>query len=173
MKKICQHCGKEFETTNSRKIYCTRDCMYKAKNLRKVKELSENSKKNFQKYIEENGSKRNCLYCGKEFEITKPQQLRKIYCSKSCCKKVDNMFGNKEERDKKYKDILRYGGNKEKALIRDKYSCYFCSSSDDLVIHHIDFTGQTNDPNNELDNLVTLCRSCHIKLHKIAIKPNV
>lgn len=47
---------------------------------------------------------------------------------------------------------------------RDNYSCNICKEqllSEELLIHHID----ENKKNNKLNNLITLCFSCHGKLH--------
>jgi len=68
--------------------------------------------------------------------------------------------------DRIYKDEIRFGGNKEKSLIRDNYTCQDCGSRDNLVTHHKDKSGNSDNPNNEMDNLITLCRSCHMKKHK-------
>jgi len=53
----------------------------------------------------------------------------------------------------------------EVILDRDNYTCQWkklCDGSKkDLVIHHIDF----NDRNNDFQNLITLCHSCHRYFH--------
>lgn len=45
------------------------------------------------------------------------------------------------------------------------HKCLECGSQEYLNIHHIDKSGQTDNPNNSLDNLQLLCRSCHARLH--------
>lgn len=74
------------------------------------------------------------------------------------------------------KDVLkdhhnkkRFGGNKFKAMERDEYKCRNCGIDKNLEIHHIDGTGYKSigDPkksNNSLENLMTLCHSCHIRI---------
>ncbi len=42
---------------------------------------------------------------------------------------------------------------------RDKFRCHICGSDNKLMVHHIDY----NKKNCNLDNLVTLCNSCHSK----------
>ena len=48
-----------------------------------------------------------------------------------------------------------------RALERDHYRCQKCNVKYPLEIHHIN-----NHIALELDNLVTLCRSCHKQIHK-------
>ncbi|MEK6880326.1 MAG: HNH endonuclease signature motif containing protein, partial [Nanoarchaeota archaeon] len=40
---------------------------------------------------------------------------------------------------------------------RDNFICQECGDYRDLTIHHIDYNKKNNNPN----NLITLCRSCH------------
>ena len=58
---------------------------------------------------------------------------------------------------------------------RDCFKCRMCGVSKDklkkgsLIVHHIDF----NKRNNSINNLVSLCRTCHLKLHmndKISVR---
>jgi len=67
--------------------------------------------------------------------------------------------------NKKYKDMIRYGGNREKVIERDNNTCQHCGSHKKLNVHHIDGSGQTNTPNNDMANLITLCKVCHAKEH--------
>ena len=64
---------------------------------------------------------------------------------------------------------IMFDGNDVIAIERDGYKCLDCGRSDNfgkrLCVHHLDETGQTDSPNNSLDNLVTLCHSCHAKRH--------
>jgi len=60
----------------------------------------------------------------------------------------------------------KYGDNGFVVLERDNYSCQRCDSKKQIQIHHIDW----NKENNELDNLILLCNSCHQKLHTFVPK---
>ena len=54
-------------------------------------------------------------------------------------------------------------------LDRDGWRCQRCGRYGRMEIHHAD-----GDPmNNDVDNLRTLCRSCHIRHHAPAITPAV
>ena len=68
----------------------------------------------------------------------------------------------------KNKDAIRFGGNRKIVLKRDSNSCQVCGKTDKLVIHHLDETENRKkmNANNNIDNLITLCRGCHIKVHR-------
>lgn len=107
-----------------------------------------------------------CVICGKEFEKVR-NSASEILCSNPECKKQ-----RRRDREKQYrlnhKDIVKpykYGGNRNKAWERDNYTCQLCGSKENIVCHHIDGSGNTDHPNNNLDNLITLCSACHSSLH--------
>jgi len=63
-------------------------------------------------------------------------------------------------------------GIRDTVLGRDNRQCRLCGKARndrDLMIHHIDHSGQTDDPNHDMGNLVTLCRSCHFHLHRLVL----
>ena len=66
-----------------------------------------------------------------------------------------------------------FGGNRIKVLERDNYSCQVCgakkSDGTKIIVHHKDRTGwgkKKNEKNNKMDNLISLCQPCHVKIHK-------
>ncbi len=81
----------------------------------------------------------------------------------------------KEDRDRLglYLVTSRFGGLRDVVLKRDEYQCISCGMSQDahkerwgrgLTVDHIDGRGRDNpNPNNILENLQTLCLSCHGK----------
>ena len=75
----------------------------------------------------------------------------------------------KEER-LAYMRVMReekhFGGKREAVLLRDGFSCTKCGSKELLIVHHIDLNGRgSSSPNNEMGNLATLCRACHVRVH--------
>lgn len=74
-------------------------------------------------------------------------------------------------KNKKYREKMNFNSNRQKALDRDNCTCSLCGLKADesqLVVHHKDGNGRgkpIDKKNNDLSNLVTLCRSCHIKEH--------
>ena len=66
-------------------------------------------------------------------------------------------FERKDYRGPKWRII------RKEILERDGYMCAICGSKNNLVVHHIEpyYISKNNNP----ENLITLCRSCHIKKH--------
>ena len=53
--------------------------------------------------------------------------------------------------------------NKRNAVLqRDKYKCKKCGSKKNLQVHHLTYEHFKHEP---LEDLVTLCRNCHSKIH--------
>ena len=60
-----------------------------------------------------------------------------------------------------------FGWNRAKVLKRDNYTCQKCGSkTNKLCVHHIDGQGRrSEEANNKMSNLQTLCIPCHSRLH--------
>lgn len=65
------------------------------------------------------------------------------------------------------REVKHFDGKREVILKRDGFCCTKCGANKSLVVHHLDGNGRGKEkPNNHESNLVTLCRSCHIKEHR-------
>jgi hypothetical protein len=63
-------------------------------------------------------------------------------------------------------ELERFGRRRSEVLQRDNNKCVVCNGTTRLCIHHKDGSGRGKPShNNSLDNLVTLCNSCHNKIH--------
>ena len=60
---------------------------------------------------------------------------------------------------------IRFNGNYYDVLNRDGYMCRVCGSEDEIRVHHIDGYRENKPENNEMNKLITLCRSCHASVH--------
>jgi len=118
---------------------------------------------------------KKCNICGLNFV---PRHRSVKFCSDPCRSQQQKLTWKKYKQEnlelcrKRTRDnqrILnnknRFGGLREIALKRDKYTCSSCnkkkSPSQRLVLHHKDH----NKKNNTLENFITLCQSCHAHLH--------
>ena len=177
--KICPHCNNPFIPENrSDQVYCSNECRTDAKAKRKNIELTE----------------RLCIVCGTQFmpiqnkqiccspkcvsdrhyslnKDNKRQQAKEWRLNNPERVKENNRL-KKEKNPELYKQIeqrshdkSRFSGNKSIALERDGYKCTRCGATENLAMHHKDGSGQTDNPNNDLDNLETLCSSCHTLHH--------
>jgi len=74
---------------------------------------------------------------------------------RECCRLSQITVNNRE----------RFGGNRQHVLNRDDYNCQIClcdvSGKGKPCVHHLD----KDKTNNSIENLQTLCLSCHAKLH--------
>ena len=102
-----------------------------------------------------------CAWCGKIIERT-PSQLQK---NKSgyfyCCIEHGNLHKNQLRRESgEWDHSLNYRLN---AFQKYEHKCACCGWDEDeriLEVHHID----NNHNNNQLDNLILLCPTCHRKI---------
>ncbi len=73
------------------------------------------------------------------------------------------------EKMKEYREQQFFDGKRQAILHRDNFTCVACGREEEeknLTVHHRDGQGRSvDDPNNDEKNLVTLCRSCHLKEH--------
>jgi hypothetical protein len=68
--------------------------------------------------------------------------------------------------DKKRRECRYFDNKRNTVLDRDGHKCCVCGFKDDLVVHHTDGHGSNTDhPNNDLNNLQTLCHACHSSIH--------
>ncbi|MDD5338437.1 MAG: HNH endonuclease [Dehalococcoidales bacterium] len=66
--------------------------------------------------------------------------------------------------------------NRKKVLERDGHLCQMCGAQDDLEVHHKDNRGPHiagAEADNSLSNLITLCPSCHQRLHRKVIGKHI
>ena len=158
----CKQCGKIFNRTPSHikrrpNPFCSRECFKSFTNKIDVK----------------------CDFCGKKIKKS-PSKIKKHkyhFCSKKC---VDNFKKKYYRRENHWnwqngKSFEPYGVEfnsklREQIRSRDNFRCQECFRHQDelrtktnrpykLNIHHIDY----NKKNNNSNNLISLCRVCHIK----------
>lgn len=81
MLKVCEFCGKEFETENKRVKYCSKECKVHTYTLRRKEKSSRPS------------GKYKCLNCGKDFDYISGQDSYK-FCTDNCKFMYIAMLGN-------------------------------------------------------------------------------
>lgn len=175
----CQYCGEVNETTPSdaeRANYCDKECM--------AADYSEKMSGDGNPMWNGGFDEITCEWCGETAEFVPAEAEVRRFCSARCYKDWlseeragDAWIGedNPGWKGGVTRDA-RYGRNwkqqRKKALERDGYECLLCGTSEDLNVHHktpIRTFDKSTDGwwrlANDLDNLITLCRSCHKKVH--------
>ena len=108
-----------------------------------------------------------CAFCGKKlerryfpgcnkFEDMKHFKQRK-YCDRLCMRKAFTNVGNNNSNWSNTHSTARTINE----LFLHKNKCEICNKAEKLDIHHVD----KNPNNNNAENLMCLCRSCHMKIH--------
>lgn len=115
---------------------------------------------------------RICAECGGGFVPSKYSAHRNSFCSAKCARKVQSRNFQKRHPEKVLATNrrVRWGGNWLKAIERDGGKCQICGKASGLHVHHRDGSGETDSPNHALDNLQTLCRTCHKRVHTITYR---
>lgn len=155
--RFCRDCGEQIlsEKSVNHRILCD-SCV--TKNKRSQKKLFP----------------RLCELCGKEFS---PHSQIARYCSRTCSNKAHSqrMSGTGNSH---YKHGESYSKEflvlRDEAIERDGHACAVCQKKEafkstkryekqsNLTVHHINHDFQDD----RLENLITLCRSCHTTHHK-------
>lgn len=100
----------------------------------------------------------NAYYAAHASEV-KAERLRRYYANRS----------QASLKHKAYREAIWYDSLRQTALERDKHTCQKCGKPGN-VVHHIDGKGRPvprSEKNNRLENLQTLCRVCHGRVHAV------
>lgn len=184
---ICPVCGKRFSKrkyNDSQSTYCSQKCAYKGRTLGYTKRNIESGYN-----TEPTKITLNCNNCKNDFIVEKIEKGRK-YCSRECFLESHKkqMLGENNPSwidGRSYEKECYRGANWDeqrfKCYKRDNYVCQACeikcisrrnlndkNGSKIIQCHHIE--SFDNGKNNNLNNLITLCASCHKKMHEGVIK---
>ena len=120
-----------------------------------------------------------CVYCGRWFTPSyravraRSEVLNgvgrgdcNLYCSDACKKSCPTFYqmkypkGYKEASSREVQPELR-----QMVFKRDNYKCQICGTTNPLHCHHILSVRQNPIESADIDNCITLCKSCHKKVH--------
>ena len=111
---------------------------------------------------------KHCAYCGKEmhrvrFESGRLEDLsafkRRKYCCRECMRKAFIKVG---ENNQLYAPSHHTARAIAYTIQEKERKCEICGSTSNIDVHHKDGNRTNNNP----ENLVLLCRSCHMKEHR-------
>lgn len=161
----CDICGSEFNVKHAKKDtrrFCSDECHTE---WRKGAYSGKNNH-NYKRDIES-----TCEWCGDSYTARRYREDSTRFCSQECMVKWRSQEYSGEDHPR-WKDNGNYyrGPNwhrqREKARERDDYECQNCGSVKQLQVHHITPYESFDDYEeaNRLQNLITLCTSCHHQL---------
>src|SRR3989344_2488433 len=113
-----------------------------------------------------------CIECGERVNPVRGHKSRCPECSTRVIeekKKIYNQSPRMKAFYKRRNDLRRYGGLREKVIIRDKEKCVDCGMTRaeqrlkwniDLRVRFKDGKGRYKDRNMALDNMETVCSKC-------------
>lgn len=156
--RICEFCGESFQTTQhlvniGKGLFCSKKCSLVSR---------------------KNGKMVNCQHCNKEFYLV-PSKHDK-YCSVTCGA-LGRIGKYTREKNGKWKGELRKNKGSRashelrdwrKAVYeRDNYRCTKCDKiGERLNAHHLIPWRESIDLRFEIENGITLCVPCHLKIHE-------
>jgi hypothetical protein len=111
-----------------------------------------------------NKIEKKCLRCGKIFYDHPCHAKRRKFCSYYCVNKdYEERCGGRG--DSHFYNRTLWRKLRKEVLVRDGYNCTKCGYHAEryLQVHHINLRRIGGD--DEVGNLVTLCNSCHKKIH--------
>ena len=163
VKVICAQCNKEIERypssiAPSGKTFCSVECCntYRWANIKKEDHPRWKGGPDIM----------TCEWCGKAFEIRVSRKKGEgRFCSRACLGMWISKYRSGEDSAHWHggKNNESYSASfnrrlKQRIRRRDSYHCALCGDEGSIV-HHVDY----DKSNAEMNNLVTLCRSCHGK----------
>lgn len=190
IKVVCDTCGKEFEKYEykiGKHNFCCRDCylIFHSKEVPKCnciicgKEF-KGDKYNANKYCSREcylkdhrikNKERCCPVCKKSFLAKTSED---IYCSWECYNKDRHppkgpdhwnwKGGISKEHDNR--DSADYKKWRKEVYEKDVYKCVFCGSKEKINAHHIYSWHYYPEKRYDINNGITVCEKCHIKIHK-------
>ena len=106
--------------------------------------------------------KRKCINCHKEYKIASNSLRNKKYCSRKCWKDFIKKFAKYPQQQRL--QSAEWIKLRKEVLKRQNNKCWFCNNKG-TEVHHIE--PYSISGNNKLENLMLLCKSCHLSLHNI------
>jgi hypothetical protein len=181
-KIVCPYCKLDYLVNRKRRKFCSDNHAKLFWKKNHPEKRREQQRRRWRELHPETSILKICEYCKKEFTTDTKHKYQK-YCNYNCRNRFNstpekrkiwrknyrnNHLSEIKEKDFEYKSRVRFGAisktlNRKTVDERDKRTCQLCKSTNKIVIHHIRYSGKPED-------LVSLCRSCHARIHKLILK---
>ena len=157
IEKPCVYCNNTFtaklkEHLRGNAKYCSKDCFYKQLSKDRSLQTEDNC---------------TCSYCGNSFHKS-PSKIKEFnFCSRKCKDTAQKIGSGIPIQPSHYGEEL--ASYRAKAFQHYEHKCAKCGYDEYtkvLQVHHKD----CNRENNEIDNLIILCPTCHCVEHYVVLK---
>lgn len=170
--KTCIFCGKEYKTNFSPQKYCSQEC--KAEHQKTILCGDGNPAWNSQEV--------KCEYCGKLLQrcSSRMKSTQHHFCSQECkaewqhenlCGENNPFYDSSISKEDRENGRLIDGYNywRYEVYKRDKFTCQCCGDNKggNLVAHHLNGYNWDKEHRIDVNNGVTLCKSCHKDFHDL------
>ena len=95
---------------------------------------------------------------------TQPDVFKQIYYADEKFEKYTTAFVNETD----YMKTYVWQNIRREVFKRDGYKCVMCGASHPLNVHHVRYPTRWGEE--KLEDLITVCDSCHAKIHSKEIK---
>lgn len=185
--KICIICSKEFIPSHDKsQIYCSKTCSGIGRKGRTLLKHSEEEKsrictqcgKEFTAIRYQKNKKFCSNDCHNSYRRNKPNGrkgkiVRDVEYRKHCSMAQQGITDEKDwvgfvgrHKNQVVRSTANYKALRTKTMKRDGYKCLWCSSDEKLETHHIIPVKANPTLELDLDNILTLCHKCHLKVRK-------
>lgn len=163
----CPVCGTRFIPTPRRAVTCSQSCRGALGGTAPSKRICSCGKP---------ASKRGwCRDCSHERKLASRRAHYRRYAQEISRKTKERraaLSPEIKERRQRLNAERRFNGLRQLRLEQDGYACQHCGCGDNLVIHHQRKIARAaparrdrSDRESGIDDLLTLCRACHARLH--------
>ncbi len=124
--------------------------------------------KSWKASLNKNGKEVPCEICGK-LVYRKKYKLNKFsvfFCSWKCEKEYQSIKRKILELEDGWRGRREYKAWRKQVKERDNNTCRICSNNKKLTAHHIIEAKDNPNLRFEINNGITLCEKCHIKIHR-------
>lgn len=156
----CKYCGEDYQRWQSQKErsnYCSKKCVYEDNQRKTGEDHPKYSKKELE-----------CVICGEKYKVAPSREKTSKFCSRKCQGEwVSQNWTGEDHPRWVHGNSDYYGKNwlskRKERLEKDNYKCQHCGTEEDLHVHHVKPRREYKkvEDANTINNLITLCISCH------------
>lgn len=115
------------------------------------------------------GGKPKCVDCGKQLDTYGRKRCKKCYHVFAIKENSANWRGGVTDENSEKRKCLEYKIWRNEVYKKDNWTCRICKrkcGNKEIVAHHLKLFSDFPELRFSVDNGITLCRKCHLEIHK-------